>query len=141
MVQCNNRKHTYYNNITYSKWAFQLISLLSIRENKDHLKDVMLNNELEYESNKFFFLKQQNLFNQIEIAATEISYCCISCRDCLNNEHIEKISISEEVEQYLIDESVQVNTRNRWTTAKLPFIHNPMVKLSNNKGIALKIHN
>ena len=32
------------------------ISLLSIRENKDHLKNVMLNDESEYESitNNFF---------------------------------------------------------------------------------------
>ena len=90
------------------------ISLLSIRENKDHLKDVMLNDESEYESNtNYFSLKQQNTFNQVENAATEISYRCISCRDCkdcVNNEHIENISIREEVEQDLIDKSVQVNT-------------------------------
>ena len=121
------------------------ISLLSIRENKDHLKDIILNDESEYESNtNYFSLKQQNIFNLVENAATEISCRCISCRDCkdcLNNEHIENISIREEVEQDLIDKSVQVNTGNRCTTAKLPFIHNPMVKLSNNKNIALKIYN
>ena len=70
------------------------ISLLSIRENKDHLKDVMLNDESEYESNiNYFSLKQQNIFNQVENAASEISYCCIGCRDCKdrhNNEHIER---------------------------------------------------
>ena len=90
------------------------ISLLSIRENKDHLKDIILNDESEYESNtNYFSLKQQNIFNLVENAATEISYRCISCRDCkdcLNNEHIENISIREEVEQDLIDKSVQVNT-------------------------------
>ena len=121
------------------------ISLLSIRENKDHLKDVMLNNESEYESNtNYFSMKQQNVFNQVENAATEISYRCISCRDCkdcVNNEHIENISIKEEVEQDLTDKSVQVNTGNCCTTAKLPFIHNSMAKLSNNKDIALKIYN
>ena len=37
------------------------ISLLSIRENKDHLKDVMLNDESEYESNtNYFSLKCSN---------------------------------------------------------------------------------
>ena len=121
------------------------ISLLSIRENKDHLKDIMLNDESEYESNtNNFSLKQQNIFNQEENAATEISYCCFSCRDCkdrVNNEHIENISIREEVEQDLIDKSVQVNTGNCCKTSKLHFIHNPMVKLSNNKDIALKIYN
>ena len=74
----------------------------------------MLNNESEYESNtNYFSMKQQNVFNQVENAATEISYRCISCRDCKdcdNNEHIENISIREEVEQDLIDKSVQVNT-------------------------------
>ena len=106
------------------------ISLLNVRENKDHLKDVMLNHESEYKSNtNYFSLKQQNIFNQVENAATEISYCCISCRDrkdCLNKEHIENISIRE-VKQDLIDKSIQVNTENCCTTAKLPFIHNPMV--------------
>ena len=72
------------------------------------------------------------MFHQVENAATEISYCCISCRDCkdcLNNKHIENISIREEVEQGLINKSVQVNIQNLCTTAKLPFTHNPMVKL------------
>ena len=105
----------------------------------------MLHDESEYESNtNCFSLKQRNIFDQVENVLTEISYCCIRCRDCkdcLNNEHIENISIREEVEQDLIDKSVQVNTGNRCTTAKLPFIHNPMVKLSNNKDIALKIYN
>ena len=89
-------------------------------------------------------MKQQNIFNQVENAATEISYRCISCRDCkdcLNNKHIENISIREEIEQDLIDKSVQVNTGDRCATAKLPFMHNPMVKLSNNKEIELKIYN
>ena len=87
--------------------------------------------------------QQKNIFNQVENAATKISYCCISsrdCKDCVNNEHIENIIIREEVEQDLIDNSVQVNIGNGCTTAKLPFIHNPMVKLSNNKDIALKIY-
>ena len=121
------------------------ISLLSIRENKDHLKDLPLNDESEYESNtSYFSLKQQNILNQVENAATKMSYRCISCRDCkdcLYNEHIKNVSIREDVEQDLIDKSVQVNTRNRCTTAKLSLIHNPMVKLSNNKDTALKIYN
>ena len=144
-----SRKHIYHNNTAYSKWDIKQTQTspfcACIRENKDHLKDVMLNDESEYESDiNYFSLKQQNIFNQEENAATEISYCCIGCRDCKdchNNEHIENISIREEVEQDLIDKSVQVNPGNRCTTAKLPFIHNPMVKLSNNKDIALKIYN
>ena len=105
----------------------------------------MLNVESTYESNtNYFSLKQQNIFNQVENSATEISYRCISCRDCkdyLNNKHIENISIREELEQDLFDKSVQANTGNRCTTARLSFIQNPMVKLSNNKDIALKIYN
>ena len=89
------------------------IFLLSIRENKYHLKDVLLNDESEYESNtNSFSLKQQNIFNQVENAATKISYCnnCRDCKDCVNNVQIKNISIREEVEQDLIDKSVQVNT-------------------------------
>ena len=120
------------------------ISLLSIRGNKDHLKDIILNDESEYESNtNYFSFKQQSMFNLVKNVATKISYCCISCRDCkdcLNNKHIENISIREEVKQDLINKSVQGNTGNCCTTAKLPFIHNPIVKLSNNKNIVLKIN-
>ena len=82
-------------------------------------------------------------FNLVENAATEISYRCIRCRDCkdcLNNEHIKKISIRKEVEQDSLDKSVKVNTENRCPTAKLSFMHNPMVNSSNNKDIALKIY-
>ena len=73
----------------------------------------MLNDESEYESNtNSFSLKQQNIFNQVENAATKISYCnnCRDCKDCVNNVQIKNISIREEVEQDLIDKSVQVNT-------------------------------
>ena len=88
------------------------ISLLSIRENKDHLKEVMLNDKSEYESNtNYISLKQQNIHNQAENTAADISYRCISCIDCkdrVNNEHIENISVREEVEQDLIDKSVQL---------------------------------
>ena len=84
------------------------------------------------------------MFNQVENAATKISYRCISyrnCKDCLSNEHIENINIRGEVEQDSVNKSIQVKTGNHYTTAKLPFIYNPMVKLSNDEDIALKIYN
>ena len=39
----------------------------------------------------------------------EKSFCCRDCKDFINTEHIENISIKEDSEQGLIDKSVHVN--------------------------------
>ena len=44
---------------------------------------------------------------------------------CKNGALIENISVQEEVEQTLINESVTVDLKNRACTAKLPFLVNP----------------
>ena len=88
-----------------------------------------------------FMVKQQNLFNAAENAGSEVSYRCIKCRECkncTNNDHIDNVSIKEEIEQDLINESVKVDIGNRCAIAKLPFIHNPSKKLAHNKENALK---
>ena len=78
----------------------------------------------EIESNENFseseiFMNKRPLnilkrFDEVESAGTEISYRCVrsrGCADCKNSERIECISIQEEVEQAIIDQSVTVDIR------------------------------
>ena len=59
-------------------------------------------------------LKVLKRFDGVESAGTEISYRCVrccGCADCKDGERIECISIQEEVEQAIIDQSVTVDIR------------------------------
>ena len=86
---------------------------------------------------------EQKYFENIENAASEILYRCINCRKCQkcrNGERIEYISIKEEVEQDLINQSVKLDIDSGSSTAKLPFTSNPSVKLAPNRNKALAIY-
>ena len=88
-------------------------------------------------------LKCARQFEEVENAGTEVSYRCIDCRncpECKKSPRIEDISIQEEVEQSLIDRSVSVDIDKRLTTASLPFLNNPDIKLVPNEKSALKIY-
>ena len=88
-------------------------------------------------------LMSEKQFEKIENAGTEVTYRCTKCRncpDCKTNEQIEHISIQEEMEQHIIDQSVTVDKRNCRTVVKLPFIKDPVHRLSPNKHIARKIY-
>ena len=56
---------------------------------------------------------QQRLFEQAESTGCEITYRChvnmSTCQECKNHEKYESISLKEEVEQHIIDQSVTVN--------------------------------
>ena len=87
--------------------------------------------------------KSERIFSEVENAGTEISYRCIDCRKCqkcLNSERTELISIKEEVEQDLIDKSVNVDVKSRVIVARLPLIDNPVVKLAPNKTKAMRVY-
>ena len=51
------------------------------------------------------------------------------------------LSIKEEIEQDIINSSVKVNFEKQITTASLPLMHNPVIKLAQNKDIVLKVYN
>ena len=87
--------------------------------------------------------RNQRIFNQVEALGSEILYRCVNCReckDCTTNEAIQSISIKEEVEQQIINKSVNVDIINRISNASLPLLHNPEVKLANDKHKALKVY-
>ena len=81
-------------------------------------------------------------FDLIERAGTEISYRCVDCRDCVkckNGGRVDAVSIQEEVEQALIDRSVEVDADKCRTTAVLPFVVNPDSRLGPSEPGALKV--
>ena len=120
------------------------ISMLGYTEFKQQY-DVYNCHDIKDENSKeAFVVKSQRLFNQAEEAGSEIMYRCINCRSCKtckDHDQIELTSIKEEVEQDLINQSVVVDFTNRQTTAKLPLLHNPTIKLCPNKYKAIKVYN
>ena len=87
--------------------------------------------------------KSWKTFEKLDEAGTEVSYRCVRCRgckDCKSGAKIEFISIQEEVERGIIDQSVEVNLSKGHVTAKLPFLCDPTKKLMSNEAIARKIY-
>ena len=77
------------------------------------------------------------IFDDIENSGTEITYRCVECRncpECKKGGKIESISIHE-VEQHLINCSVDVDIRKGITRAKLP-----SSKLLRNENVSWKVY-
>jgi len=97
--------------------------------------------ETPFQSN---FLAKTKQFDNFERIGSEITFRCINCRKCSTcKEHSydEAISLKEEVEQDEINRSVVVDVSNCTTTAKLPLMHDPVMKLEPNRDVALKVLN
>ena len=112
----------------------------------DSIKKPMVDDSSNSDPNVFLSknsLKCLKQFEEVESAGTEVSYRCARCRgcpDCATSKNVECISIHEEVEQGLIDKCVKVNLEEGYTTAKLPFICDPIQKLAHNEYIAKRIY-
>ena len=137
--QCNMiNKSTYLQQqLTIFQNGFQVNPDLSILGYKEEKIIKSADASLTYTSRKF------KTFQEVESTGTEMNYRCIKCRgckDCKNYDQQEVTSIKEEIEQDLINKSVHVDIKNRRTTATLPFIHDPVLKLSPNKNQALKVY-
>ena len=69
--------------------------------------------DLHNEHSCFTVKRKWKQFEEVEMAGSEIGYRCVECRGCTNcrsRKQIEAISIREEVEQDLIDKSVNSAT-------------------------------
>ena len=89
------------------------------------------------------YVKRETIFNMAEDAGSDISFRCVKCRscsDCKNHDISQTSSIREEVEQHLINESVNVDIEKNITTATLPFIKDPKTRLEPNRHKALKVY-
>ena len=81
-------------------------------------------------------------FDEIEQAGTEVSYRCVDCRDCRkckNSMRFDAVSIQEEVEQAMIERSIEVDLEENVTRAKLPFLVDPDTRLVPNEYDALRV--
>ena len=86
---------------------------------------VQVNPDIHYLSFPSTTMKQ---FEISESTGSEITYRCVTCRnckECKNSEHQREISIREEVEQSIIDASLNIDMSTQTITAKLPFIGQP----------------
>ena len=123
------------------------IHLLSMKYNKD------IKNEMATQLTEFTEIHDtscylhstltQKYFEEVENAASEILYRCINCRNCQkckNGERIENISIKEEIEQDLINNSITVDVNAGKTVAKLPLLADPAIKLVPNHTKALAVY-
>ena len=84
------------------------------------------------------------MFETVENSGSKITYRCSICRNCkVCKEHStdEIMSIKEEVEQDVINKSVKVDVASQRTTASLPLMNNPSIKIAHNKERALKVYN
>lgn len=147
-IQRQNSSHaTTYLNQQYKLWQ------MGYQINPDnHLLGIKLNDDFDfYEDIKgnlekastasYAIARKQRKFYEVESAGSEILYRCLDCRKCTkckNGEHIESLSIKEEVEQDVIDKSVSVE--NGKTIAYLPFMEDPISKLAPNKKNALAVY-
>ena len=106
-----------------------------------HLKENL--NDADEKQSKVMVARKVKLFDVVETAGSEISYRCVRCRDCTtckSSEHNEVVSIKEEIEQDMIEKSVSVDVKSRTTTARLPLIHDPVLKLCPNRNKAEKVY-
>ena len=90
-----------------------------------------------------YLSSHQRIFEEVESTGSEISYRCTNCRNCnqcKNHKEIEAISLKEEIEQNIIDASVNIDVKNGITTASLPFISDATSRLAPNKEKAMKVY-
>lgn len=125
--------------------------LLSVKNNQFDIyhreQSVLAKGSLSDEATSQSFLhhtaaSKQKQFEEVENAGSKHEYRCPDCRNCVkcrNGERIESISIREEVEQNLIEESVTIDLARKETVAYLPFVEDPNVKLAPNKNKAMLI--
>ena len=81
-------------------------------------------------------------FIDAEQIGTEAGYLSIRCRNCARcrqGDALETVSLREEQEQYLIDQSVTFNHKDGFLIAVLPFTSNPWGELRPNRYTAEKI--
>ena len=81
-------------------------------------------------------------FKQVE-AGTTVDYRCPDCRECIrckNSDSTEKVSLREEVEQKLIEDSVHFDRENKKVMVNLPKRGEEEFFLSSNRDIAYKVY-
>ena len=119
----NNSKMCQHAYLTNQHKLYQLgykidpdVHLLSMKYVKDFKHDLITNTQVNtvHSVNECSYVhllstNKQKHFEEVENAASEVLYRCINCRKCQkckNGNRIESISIKEEIEQDIINQSV-----------------------------------
>ena len=105
-------------------------------------EDLLSINEIT-ESAQAHLSKSQRMFEQVESTGTEINYrcrTCWSCNSCKHHDEYESINIREEIEQNIIKSSVTIDLDTSITSAYLPFIADPRLRLAPNKNLATRVY-
>ena len=90
---------------------------------------------MKQKQHKVYWSESRN-FENVKSTGSEITCRCSkfrSCKVCKENSTDEIMSIKEEVEQDVINQSVKVDVASQRTTASLPLMNNPSIKLIHNK--------
>ena len=90
----------------------------------------------------FSLQEESRRFAEADKVGSEITYRCVSCRncaDCRRGELLEEASLQEESEQALIEKSVWLDPDNNRMICQLPFIKDPVESLTDNRQQAEKI--
>ena len=104
--------------------------------------------DLEYGHNSFIAKRPPKCvktFDEIDTAGTDVSFRCIDCRNCVNckkSQRIDSVSMQEEVEQDLIERNVTVDIVAGKSSALLPFVTDPDLRIDSEaqEKLALKIY-
>eukprot|EP00794_Sanderia_malayensis_P003822 gene3822-biopygen3253 len=139
----SNSKSFLSNQYYLYKMGYQVNPDVSVLGFPDNSFDISSEIYEEDDLHHTFLSRQVKTFYEVENAGSEINYRCVKCRSCTackNHDHEEALSIKEEVEQELINHSVNVDKQNCVTIANLPFIHSPILKLTPNRDKALKVY-
>ena len=123
-------------------------SMLHVKFMRDHLNYAVVNT---YQFNNVdgaktthgLFVRKQKMFEDVENTGSEITYRCSmgrNCKVCKEHSTDEIMSFKEQMEQDVMNKSVKVDATSQRTTASLPLMYNPSIKLAHNKEQALKVY-
>ena len=112
-----------------------------IDENSLRDEDIVENSLRE--KNTCHITKMERRFVEYDEAGTDLNYRCPRCRgcsDCLKADKLNLVLLKEEGEQYLIENSVEVNFKDQEIKAKLPLLADPRSSLGENSRAARRIY-
>ena len=122
----------------YSNYHIHTESRSSESDSDD---DALLDDITSSRNDIYHAKKSLKRFEESQNVGSEIQYrCpkCRSCRDCKNCE--EEVSIREEVEQAMIEDSVEIDIEKKTISISLPLLSDPVTKLCPNRNIAEKVY-
>lgn len=85
---------------------------------------------------------EERKFWQVEQLGSESPYRCVSCRSCARcrkGDVLESISLREEAEQSLIENTIELDLDNSIVWGLLPFVEDPTQQLKPNRYVAERV--